>query len=248
MASIVCQDISVEFPIYGASSRSLKKTLMRMSTGGAIDRDPGDRFIVKALDGLSFRLSHGDRVGLIGHNGAGKTTLLRVLSGIYEPIRGEIELNGVVSPLLDVALGVDPEATGYENIVLRGIVLGMRREQIRESLADIADFTELGDYLHMPVRTYSAGMMLRLAFAVSTTIKPEILLLDELIGVGDSGFLAKAESRMANLILSSSILVLSTHSMELVRRICNKAILLEHGTIKTMGGVEEVIEAYTAPR
>jgi homopolymeric O-antigen transport system ATP-binding protein len=247
MASIVCHNVSVEFPIYGASSRSLKKTLMRMSTGGAIDRDPGDRLIVKALDGLTFELSHGDRVGLIGHNGAGKTTLLRVLSGIYEPIRGEINVNGVVSPLLDVALGVDPEATGYENIVLRGIVLGMRRDQIRKSLADIADFTELGDYLHMPVRTYSSGMMLRLAFAVSTTIKPEILLLDELIGVGDSGFLTKAETRMNNLIMSSSILVLSSHALDLVRRICNKAILLEHGTIKMMGDVEEVIRAYTQP-
>jgi ABC-2 type transport system ATP-binding protein/lipopolysaccharide transport system ATP-binding protein len=244
MATIRCRDVRVEFPIYGAGSRSLRKTLVRFGTGGLISRNSDDRVVVRALSGVTFDLDNGDRLGLIGHNGAGKSTLLRVLAGIYEPVGGVADVCGQVWPLLDVSLGLDQDATGYENIRLRGLVMGMDPATIRAKIDDIAEFTELGDYLDMPIRTYSSGMMLRLAFGVSTSIDPEILLLDETIGVGDGAFLAKAQARLDHLIAGSSIVVISSHSMDLIRRFCNKALLLDHGSVKAFGEVEEVLAQY----
>lgn len=244
MAEISLQDVSVSFPIYDVTSRSLRNRLMKASTGGRIGAGFGDRVVVDALDGISLTVEHGDRVALIGHNGAGKTTLLRVLAGIYTPHRGQVHVKGRVAPLFDTAFGMDLEATGYENIRLRGLYLGLSKAEIEAKLADIAAFTELGSFLDVPIRTYSQGMQTRLAFAVSTSIDPEVLLLDEQIGAGDAAFMEKASERLHGLVARSGILVLASHSAQAVKRFCTKGIVLEHGRKIFYGSAEEALEFY----
>lgn len=244
-AFIKLKDVTVEFPIYGGSSRSLKKTLVHYGSGGRISQDASDRICVQALRDISLEFTHGDRVALVGPNGAGKTTLLRVLAGIYEPTVGSVRQQGRIVPLFDASLGIDIEATGYENITLRGLLLGLDVQQIRERTKEIADFTELGEYLAMPARTYSSGMLLRLAFAISTSIHPEILLMDEWIGVGDARFLQKAEARMNSVVDRSSIVVIASHSEHILRRLCTKAIYLEGGQIKSLGPTQQVLNEYS---
>jgi lipopolysaccharide transport system ATP-binding protein len=229
MPHISAEGICVEFPIWNPSHRSLKNAVLRATTGGRLARESSTRVVVQALSDLSFEFARGDRIGLVGNNGSGKTTLLRVLSGIYEPVRGRLEVSGRVSSLLDLSLGMDHEATGLENIVLRGVLMGLPPVAIQEKVSEIAEFSELGDYLSMPIRTYSSGMLLRLAFAVSTSVAPEILLLDEWLSVGDAGFRDKAERRLLELIESSAIMVLASHDESLIRRFCSRMLRLEHG-------------------
>ncbi len=245
MASITVENVSVDFTIYGGGSRSLKKSVIRAGTGGRFARDAGDRLCVRALNDVSLQIENGDRLGIVGPNGAGKTTLLRVLAGVYEPAYGAVRRDGQVSTLFDATLGMDMEATGYENIVLRGLFLGASPREAREMMDEIAEFTDLGDYLAMPMRTYSAGMRLRLALAVSTCFDPEILLMDEWIGMGDAHFLEKAKGRMERFVGRSSILVIASHSEALIERLCNKAVLLDQGEVKAIGPVEEALTAYT---
>jgi ABC-2 type transport system ATP-binding protein/lipopolysaccharide transport system ATP-binding protein len=244
MAKIQVNGVSVQFPIYDADTRSIKSHLMSISTGGRIGRDAGNRICVEALDDVTLAIEHGDRVGLIGNNGAGKTTLLRVLAGIYEPTRGTVEVEGCVAPLFNVGLGIDPEATGFENIYLRGAFLGLSRQEIRARIDEIAEFTELGDYLAMPVRTYSAGMQVRLAFAVSTAIEPEILLMDEWIGAGDATFIAKAEQRINGVVDKARILVIASHSEALIMRTCTKGVLMHAGRVVAVGAIDEVLREH----
>lgn len=244
MASIELKNVSVDFPIYNASGRSLKKRLLQVATGGQLGSDPHGRVIVRALDNLTFSLKDGDQVGLVGHNGAGKSTLLRLLSGVYAPTSGMADISGEICSLIAISLGTDPEATGRENIYLRGRLLGMSRAEIKNKEEEIIDFSELGDFIDMPMRTYSSGMQLRLAFAVSTVVRPEILIMDEWLSVGDEGFKAKAEARMSELVSSTSILVIASHSQALIRRTCNRVIWLEHGKVKMDGDPETVANAY----
>jgi len=244
MAKIQVNRVSVQFPIYDADTRSLKNRLMHMTTGGRIARDSANRVCIDALDDVTLEFEHGDRVGLIGHNGAGKTTLLRVLAGVYEPTRGTVVVEGQVVPLFNVGLGIDPEATGFENIYLRGAFMGFSREQIRARIDEIAGFTELGDYLAMPVRTYSTGMQVRLAFAVSTAIDPEILLMDEWIGAGDASFFAKAERRLNEVVGRARILVIASHTAALIERTCDKAVLMHAGKAAAVGPVAEIWREY----
>ncbi len=232
------------FPLYGGGSRSLKKTLVNLGSRGRISEDAKHRVIVHALREVSFHAEHGDRVGLVGPNGAGKSTLLRVLAGIYEPTAGSAHCDGHVVPLFNPALGMEPEATGHENIRMRGLLLGLTPDQIEAKREEIGAFTELENYLDMPVRTYSSGMMLRLAFAISTCFVPEILLLDEWIGVGDARFLEKAERRMHEVVGQSSVVVMASHSNDLIKRLCNRALYIEAGRLKLDGEVGEVIAAY----
>ncbi len=250
MASIELENVSVSFPVYNAATRSLKNRLIQSATGGQIRADAVSQRIsvVQALQDINLSLANGDRLGLIGHNGAGKTTLLRVLGGIYEPNCGRVTIHGLTVPLFDISLGMDQESTGYENIVLRGLFLGLTRQQIKAKMEEIADFTELGDFLDLPIRTYSAGMQMRLAFAVSTSVVPDILLLDEGIGAGDAAFMHKARERLARFTEQVSIIVLSSHSDDLVRSMCAKAILMEHGRIVYAGPTEEVLERYQVMR
>lgn len=244
MASIDFKDVSVDFPIYNASGRSLKKRLIQVATGGQLGADAQGRVVVRALDGITFSFRDGDRVGLLGHNGAGKSTLLRLLTGVYAPSSGTAEIDGEIGSLIDISLGIDPEATGRENIFLRGGMLGMSRQEITRSLDDIIEFSELGNFVDMPLRTYSTGMHLRLAFAVSTIVRPQILLMDEWLSVGDEGFKHKAEARMGELVQTTNILVIATHSRELLMETCNRAIWLEHGRVKMDADPETVATAY----
>jgi len=221
----------------------LKKTLLHMAGARSLTRDH-NRIVVQALADISLYIDHGERVGLVGHNGAGKTTLLRVLAGVYEPSAGRIAVDGKVSTLLDASLGLNPEATGYENILLRGLYMGLHPREIRTLAPAIADFTELGDFLHMPVRTYSAGMMIRLGFAVATATKPEILLMDEWLLAGDAQFLDKARQRIDTFVSQSQILVLASHSLEVIRKWCRKVVWLEGGRVILAGNAEPVLSRY----
>lgn len=244
MAFLRLRDVSVEFPIYQGSSRSLKKALLATSTQGNLARDAFDRINVRALSALTFDIENGDRLALVGLNGAGKTTLLKVLAGIYEPTHGRLLASGKVSAILDASVGLNPEATGRENIILRGMYMDIHPREMRAHAEEVAEFTELGHYLDMPVRTYSAGMMVRLAFAISTCVPPEILVMDEWLAAGDAHFLAKAQQRMAAFVRGSSILVLASHSMELLEQWCDRGVFLDQGRVVAMGDIEDVIAAY----
>ena len=242
---LALENVSVLFPIYQTGSRSLKKHLMFRGTGGQIATDANHRIVVEALRNFSLNIGAGDRVALIGNNGAGKTTLLRVMAGVYQPSAGEVVSCGRISPLFDISVGIDSEMSGYDNIRLRGMLLGLSRREIEAYLTDIVEFTELGDYLNIPVRTYSSGMMTRLTFAVATCFSPEILLMDEWIMAGDAAFLTKAQHRIENFVERASILVLASHSIEICRKWCTKAVWMERGQIRMLGDIETVLTAYT---
>jgi ABC-2 type transport system ATP-binding protein len=239
---IVAKDACVDFPIFDAKSRSLKKTVLGL-VGGNISTETKVP-IIEALSHIDLTLEHGARVGLVGHNGAGKSTLLRLLSGIYEPTRGTAEIRGRVAPVFDLGVGMDPEISGLENIIVRGLFLGMTRKQMDQRIDDIADFTELGDFLRMPLRTYSTGMRIRLALGVVTSIDPEILILDEGIGAVDAAFLEKSKHRLQELVERAGLLVFASHSDEFLRDLCDTAIWMEHGRIRQHGAIEDVLAAY----
>jgi ABC-type polysaccharide/polyol phosphate transport system ATPase subunit len=246
MARIELNSVSVEFPVYNVNSRSFKKRFLRLATGGSVLADANKHVVVSALQNVTLNIEHGDRVGIIGHNGAGKSTILRLLANIYEPTRGDILIEGKVSSLLDLMQGIEGEFTGYENIVLRGTLMGLTRAEIKEKTDDIANFTGLGDYLSMPTRTYSSGMMVRLAFAISASIHPEILLIDEIFGAGDAGFIEKAQQRMVSLLDRSSIVIMASHADDIIKKFCTKALLLEGGQVKFFGDVDTALELYQA--
>jgi lipopolysaccharide transport system ATP-binding protein len=248
MAKISLKSASVDIPIFNANGRSLTSRILEVATGGRLDADPDGKVIVRALSGVSIELGDGDRVGLVGHNGAGKSTLLRVLSGVYVPTGGTALIDGFVGSLIDVSLGLNHEASGRENIFLRGMLLGLSKSEITEKFQEIIDFSELGEFIEMPMRTYSSGMQLRLAFAVSTVIRPEILLMDEWLSVGDEGFKAKASERLTTVVDASKILVLASHSRELLEKVTNKVLWLEHGEAKMFGPSAEVLDAYFGPK
>jgi lipopolysaccharide transport system ATP-binding protein len=231
MAYISVKNCSLHLPVYGAGNRSLKQVFLSAATGGKIASTSRNIIVVEALRDVSLEIASGDRVGLIGHNGAGKTTLLRLLAGIYEPTTGSLSSSGNVTSLLDVTLGLDYEATGYENIMLRGLIMGASKATMKSLTPSIADFSELGEYLNMPVRTYSSGMVLRLAFAIVTSVPADILLMDEWLSVGDAEFVAKAEERMKAFVGQASILVLASHNESIIKELCNVTVRLEHGKV-----------------
>lgn len=246
MAFIRLQDVGVDFPLYQGSSRSLKRMILSNTTRGNLARDTSDRVLVRALRDISVTIQRGDRLGVVGANGAGKTTLLRVLAGIFEPTYGTAQIDGHVSALLNVSVGLNLDATGRENILLRGMYMGIHPKEMRDYADEIIEFTELGSYIDMPARTYSSGMMVRLSFAISTCIKPEILVMDEWLSAGDAHFIAKAKRRMAKFVDASSVLVLASHSMDLLSEWCDKGIMLQNGRIASVGAINEVITAYRA--
>src|SRR5712691_4722743 len=243
-ASVYLRDVSVEFPIYSGGSRSLKKLLFHSTTQGNLARDASDRITVMALNGVTLDIKHGDRLAIIGANGAGKSTLLKVLAGIYAPTGGRMYASGRVSALLTASVGLNPDATGRENIILRGMYMDVHPRDMRDHVDEVAEFTELGSFIDMPVRTYSSGMMVRLCFAVATSLRPEILLMDEWLAAGDAAFLNKARQRMEDFLSGTSILVLASHSLSLLKEWCNLAILLDQGRIVAVGRVEEVSTVY----
>jgi lipopolysaccharide transport system ATP-binding protein len=239
-ASITVSDLTIRFPVYGADAKSLKKALARaVSVGGALGRHAGVTDVT-ALANVNLELKAGDRLGLIGHNGSGKTTLLRALSGAYEPDEGTIDVHGRIAALLDLSLGIDPSATGYENIRLRCRIAGLTAKQIDARMDEIAEFTGLGPFLAMPVKTYSAGMQGRLAFAAATAVECDVLLMDEWIAVGDADFQKLAHKRLLKLVERAGILVLATHEAPLLKLYCNKVMKLEGGVASEIVDIRQV--------
>ena len=238
-ASVDVDRVSVHFPIYGADARSLKKHLARIAIGGQLGvRDHSSTPIVAALSEVSLSLRPGDRLALVGHNGSGKTTLLRALAGVYEPDQGRVQVSGRIASLLDLSLGLDPSATGFENIRLRGLVAGLTAAEIRAKMDAIAEFSGLGAFLNLPMKTYSSGMSARLAFAVATSVDAEVLLMDEWIAVGDAQFRDQAHDRLSSMIERSHIMVLASHDFGLVRSLCNCFIHLNHGRASAIMPIE----------
>jgi len=231
MAYVNFENVTVKYPIYNAKSMSLRNQLVRIGTGGKLSKETIDVINITALDEVSFELKKGDAIGLVGHNGAGKTTLLRTIAGIYTPVSGKISRQGRVSTIIELGAGMDHELSGYENIYRMGMLLGATRKEMDSKIDEIADFAELGNFLAVPVRTYSSGMLMRLMFAVGTSIEPEILLIDEMFSTGDANFQEKAHARMEALINAAEIFVFASHSPELIQRHCNRIFTLSHGKI-----------------
>jgi lipopolysaccharide transport system ATP-binding protein len=245
MPLIRAERLTIEFPLYHVGARSLKKRLFAMSPL-RLRQDEAYRIVVAALRDLTFAIGPGERVGLVGHNGAGKTTLLRTLAGIYEPVGGRLEVQGDVGSLIDPGAGMDPEATGRENILLRGLYQGMDEAACHEMASEVGAFSGLGEFLDVPVRTYSAGMSVRLSFAMATVMQPEILLMDEWLLAGDAEFMARASTRLEQLVTGADILVIATHNTGIVRQWCSRVIHLEGGRIVADGPVAEVLDAAAA--
>ena len=243
VAELGVAGVTVDLPVYSVRDRSLRKAFVHRGTGGRVGADRGGPLRVRALDDVSLAFSDGDRVALVGGNGAGKTTLLRVLGGVYEPTAGRVWRTGRVGSLLNVLLGFDEEATGRENIVTCGLLAGLDPTEARERADEGAAFTELGDYLAMPVNTYSHGMRFRLGFAAWTGFEPDILLVDEWMAFGDRAFLDKAYRRLEAFADGVGIVVLASHDVDLLRRLCRTAVLLEEGRVRTAGSVEDVLWA-----
>jgi lipopolysaccharide transport system ATP-binding protein len=246
MTRLLIENVSVRFPLYHGESRSLKKTVFA-AAAGRLGEDRKHRLVVEALRDVSFSLHSGERLGFIGANGAGKTTLLRSMAGIYEPVCGRIVIDGAVTALLDANQGMNLEMTGRENIRLRGLFNGLSEPQIRQLQADVADFAGLDQFLELPVRTYSSGMIVRLGFALATAIRPQILLMDEWILAGDAAFMTKARHRLETMVRGAEILVLSSHNADVILRWCNRVIWMDSGQIKADGHPEDVLAAYLPP-
>lgn len=232
MAKLIFENVTIQYPIYNSRGMSLRNQLLRLGTGGRIEAEAGHVSLVTALKEVSFELQDGDSVGLVGHNGAGKTTLLRTMAGIYAPTHGRIITDGSLATVFEIGAGMDPELSGYDNIVRMGLLMGMTVREAQQKIPEIEEFTELGDFLQLPVRTYSSGMTMRLMFAVATSVQPEILLIDEMFGTGDAAFQEKAKQRVVSLIANSKIFVFASHSHELIKEYCKRLFVLEHGTLR----------------
>jgi ABC-2 type transport system ATP-binding protein/lipopolysaccharide transport system ATP-binding protein len=248
MPSIEADNIRIEFPVAPPDARSFRHLALRTVSrvGGKVLKRDGSFQFVQALSDISFRLNRGDRLALIGHNGAGKTTLIRVLAGIYAPSAGSLRVVGRKVPMFDIGLGMDEEASGYENIRIRGLILGLSPREIDERMQEIADFSELGDYLELPIRTYSSGMLLRLVFSIAASIHGDIILMDEWIAVGDSQFRKKTNKRLQEITNSSGILVLASHDPGLLRETCNMGLYLEGGRVRAFGQLDDVLKELPA--
>jgi ABC-type polysaccharide/polyol phosphate transport system ATPase subunit len=244
MTYIKAHNLGVTFSIYNSKTRSFRNHLLSAVGGNAHSHD-GTTY-VEALRGIDLDIKQGERVAILGHNGSGKSTLLRVLSGVYEPTSGSIESSGSISSLTDICMGMDPENTGYQNIIMRCIFMGMTVKEAKNKVNEIVDFSELHDYIHLPMRTYSTGMYMRLALTIATSSVPDILIMDEMIGTGDSDFIKKAKQRTLEFIQKTKLMVISSHDISIVRELCNRVIWLEKGKIIADGSVKEVTKDYLA--
>lgn len=246
MAHIRLKDVSISYPIFNSHSRSLRTAVFSKLGGSVVSHN--QTVLVEAIKWLTLDLEDGDRLALLGHNGAGKTTLLRALAGVYPPQSGTIDINGRISSFTDITLGMDTEATGWDNIIFRCAFMGLSFKEARELAPSIAEFSELGEFLDMPVRTYSSGMFVRLAFAISTSIEPDIVIMDEMIAAGDAQFIEKARARIEKILGNASIFVIASHDVAITRQFCKRALWLEKGVAKALGPVDEVTQAYIASR
>jgi lipopolysaccharide transport system ATP-binding protein len=241
MASISIQKVGVHFLIPAARSLNIGGAISRIALGGQIGGGQGG-IGVSALKDISLELNDGDRLGILGHNGAGKSTLLRVLGGILPPTSGYVRVEGVVSALLSIHMGLRPESSGQDNIRFRARYMGCSEDDIANNFKDIVEFSGLGEYLQLPLKSYSSGMKLRLAFAIATAFKPDILILDEWLSAGDAEFQKKASERLRNLIDKSGIFAFASHNYRLQAELCNRGIVLSRGEIVFAGSIDEAIE------
>jgi homopolymeric O-antigen transport system ATP-binding protein len=245
MSGMTVDRLTVEYPVIDMS-RSFRREIMTNWFGSITMRGEGSHkySTVRALQNLSFELKDGDRLGLIGPNGAGKSTLLRTLAGVYTPTSGSVRVEGRISTLLTIGVGMEVEDSGYDNIKTCGLILGLSIEEIEAKRDEIIEFCGLGDYIHLPVRTYSSGMMVRLSFAIATAIEPDVLLIDEVIGAGDARFSSKAAERIDTLMSKASVLVLASHASSTIKTFCNKGMFLLGGRSVFVGDVDEALEIY----
>lgn len=238
---ITLKNVNLFYPSHIYNATTLKQEVFAMLKLQKRKEKLGD---VQALRDFSLQINEGEKLGIIGHNGAGKSTLLKTIAGIYPIESGERNIKGDIRSLFDLSLGFDLESTGRENIMYRGLLLGETPKTIREKEQEIIDFAELGEFIDYPIRSYSSGMLVRLAFGISTSIPGEILLLDEVIAAGDASFYLKAKERMSGLMNQAKILVLVSHDLNTVLEVCNRAILIKQGTIIKDGDPEEVVQFY----
>jgi lipopolysaccharide transport system ATP-binding protein len=244
MASIILSKASVEIPVFNSSSRSFTNTVLSAATGGMITSHKGRHVSIRALSDVDLQINPGDRLGIIGSNGAGKSTLLRLLAGIYEPTSGSALRDGSISSLVDISFGINPDNTGRENITLRGKLMGLSQREITKKMDEIIEFSELGDYINLPVRTYSSGMLLRLAFSVATSISADILIMDEWLSVGDEAFADRAQARLNDLVAKSEILIIASHKKALIESTCNQVLWLDHGLVRSFGPTKDIVDNY----
>lgn len=242
--SIEVANLTLDLPVMNVSARSIRKEVMNLAVGGRLLRKTNDKMVVRALTNVSFDVTDGERVGVVGHNGAGKTTLLRTVAGVYSPTRGSVTVTGSVSALFGAGIGLDPEATGLENIRLLGAFHGMTKSMMAALAPEIIEFCQLGAFIDMPVKTYSAGMVLRLAFAVATSFEPDVLILDEWLGAGDASFVKRAQKRVENFVGRARVVLLASHSDALISSFCSRVLWLESGEVRYFGEVEKWREMY----
>jgi lipopolysaccharide transport system ATP-binding protein len=242
---IQAEGVHLEYPVYSVSAQSIRKSVINAAVGGKLMKSAQGVVQVAALKHVSFRLHEGDRLGIVGHNGSGKTTLLKVLAGIYPPTQGWVKVRGEISSMLDISVGMDGQATGADNIKLLGRMRGLSGREIEAKLPEIVELSELGAYIHLPMRTYSAGMAARLAFMFATSFDPDIMVLDEWLGAGDASFAEKAKARMDHVVGRSRCVILATHALGMVETFCNKLLVLNNGRIAYFGDTEEF---FSAPR
>ncbi|MBL7669087.1 MAG: ABC transporter ATP-binding protein [Bdellovibrionaceae bacterium] len=239
---IKVSNVTLTYDLYHDQTRSLKEAVINFFHRRSFTKEKKTKF--NALHNISFEIHEGERVGIIGGNGAGKSTLLKVISGILKPTHGFVKVNGNIQPLIEISAGFNPEFSGLENIYLNGYMLGFSPQQIKAEEQRIIAFAELGDFINVPVKYYSSGMSVRLAFAIATSIEPEILLFDEMLSAGDAHFAAKAQERMDSLLLKSKGMVLVSHDLAGILRLCSRVIWLKHGSIAMDGPPQEVVDAY----
>lgn len=237
MTTVKLTSVDLSYPVYSMRAQSLRNTIANLAVGGALLKDGRDVIHVKALNNITLELHEGDRLGLIGHNGAGKSTLLKVLAGVYEPDKGLVEVRGRISSMIDIGMGLDAELTGRENIINMGRMRGYTTREVEKKMASIIEFSELGSFIELPIKTFSAGMTTRLVFAVATSLEPDILLMDEWIGAGDAGFFQKAVDRMNDILARSRVMVLASHNFSLIQNVCNKLLVLEGGRSVYFGDI-----------
>jgi ABC-type polysaccharide/polyol phosphate transport system ATPase subunit len=240
MAKIELRDVSVTFQVRQQKRVSFKEYVVR----GLFRRSTNPTVRVRALDGITLSARDGERIGVIGHNGAGKTTLLKTLAGVYPPTAGTREVEGKICSLFDITLGFEFDASGWDNIRYRAYLQGETSRSVRGKLEEIAAFSELGDFLNIAVRNYSSGMQMRLAFAIATAINPEVLLIDEVLAVGDLAFTTKAQARMRELMNSSRVMVIVAHDLKTIANMCTRVVWMEHGQIVAQGAPREIIDRY----
>ena len=246
MASVELEGVTLDYALYGGRAQSLRNAVLNVAVGGRLMRGASDITVVRALSDLSFKINHGDRLALLGHNGSGKTSLLKVLAGVYEPTVGRVTVKGRISSMISMSIGLDVEASGLQNIKNLAMMQRMSNREIARRLPSIIDFAELGAFIHMPFKTYSAGMMARLTFAVATEMDADVLIMDEWLGAGDAEFQKKAQLRMVERVENAPIVVLATHDHGMAQRVCNKVLVMDAGRAVFFGDMSDWVERSAA--